>query len=65
VISNIHGLPEPSLDIPSFSRVLCYRPLGVMGIPFRVPIIAIPGSARYGGGPAQGLNKLDPHVILT
>jgi hypothetical protein len=36
-----------------------------MGIPFRVPIIAIPGADNYGGGLAQKLDKLNSHVIST
>jgi hypothetical protein len=35
-----------------------------VGITYRVLIIAIPG-ADYGGGLAQRLHKLDPHVIST
>ena len=35
-----------------------------VGITLRVPDIAIPG-ADYEDGPAQGLDKLDPHVIST
>jgi hypothetical protein len=37
---------------------------GVVGITLRVPYIAITG-ANYEDGPAQGLDKLDPHVIST
>jgi hypothetical protein len=32
---------------------------GDIGIIFQVPIITIPGLAHYGGGPAQGFDKLN------
>ena len=38
--------------------------LGDVDITIRVPDIAIPGE-DYEDGPAQGLDKLDPHVIST
>jgi hypothetical protein len=31
-----------------------------MGMPFGYPWISIPGTAHYGGGPAQGLDKIKP-----
>jgi hypothetical protein len=34
-----------------------------MGIPFRVPIIAIPDVVEYEGGLAKRLGKLDPYVV--
>jgi hypothetical protein len=34
-----------------------------MGIPFRVPIITILGLAHYRGGPAQGLDKIEPALL--
>jgi hypothetical protein len=29
------------------------------------PIISLLGAAYYGGGPAQGVDKLDPHAISS
>jgi hypothetical protein len=34
------------------------RPIDV-GMPFGYPQISIPDSVHYGGGPAQGLDKID------